>query len=393
MKPLFLICVFNLLLFTNSISQNWNQEWEKRSNYPKQDYFTDVCEASNGDLIVLGECGANKFADMWLIRYNQQGDTVWTKTVGTQDIDQPEKVACSPNDDILILGKTGTGDTAKVLLSRTDLNGHILWQKTLDDGNYYKADDITALPDNGFVVSGAKSSDPKTPHLWMARMDENGNLLWEHVFSEELKGCLASVKQLPNNDFILSGQVNGKALNDCDILVIRTDENGKEIWRNRIDAPKSKEWPECVCCSPDSCFVVVGWSGSCLNDINDENAIFDFDLMIKKINCEGKVVWTKNIDSEGSEGGNAITIRPDGNFLVAGTKLTSFAGNIGPWLLEIDNKGNVVDELTLNMKLDQASKIINTSDGGFVVIGPGLHERINRYSDGWILKYSKLPVQ
>ena len=140
-------------------------------------------------------------------------------------------------------------------------------------------------------------------------------------------------------------------------------------------------------CYKDSCFVLVGWAGKCLNDIADENPIFDYDLMIKKINCEGKVLWTKEVDSEGSEGGNAVVIRPDGKFLVAGVKLTSFTGNIGPWLLEVDNDGNVVDELLLNMRLDQASKIINTSDGGFVVIGPGLHERINSNTDGWILKF------
>ena len=387
MKPLLLIVIFIALLLPSSFSQDWNLEWEKHSNYSKQDYFTDVCETPDGGFLVLGECGANKWADLWLVRYNRQGDTLWTRKIGTPEIDQPEKIACASNGDILILGKTGTGDESKVLLIRTNSDGSILWQKTLDDGNFYQADDITVLSDNTIVVSGAKSNDPEMPHLWMAKMDENGDLLWEQIFSENLKGCLASVKQLPNNDLILSGQVNGKEPNDCDILVIRTDKNGKEIWQNRMETPETKEWPECICCSPDSCFVLVGWAGKCLNDISDENPIFDYDLMIKKINCDGKVVWSKDVDSEGSEGGNAVTIRPDGKFLVAGVKLTSFTGKIGPWLLEVDNEGNVVNELLLNMRLDQASKIINSTDGGFVVIGPGLHDRINSKSDGWILKF------
>jgi len=387
MKPLLLTVIFMLSLFSVIYSQNWKLEWEKTSHYSKQDYFTDVCETPDGGFLVLGECGANKFADIWLVRYNQQGDTLWTRKTGTPGIDVPEKIVCAPNSDILILGKTVTGDESKVLLTRTNSDGNLLWQKILDDGNFYKAEDITALSDNGFIISGAKSSDPETPHLWMAKMDKNGDLIWEQIFSENLKGCLASVKQLPDNDFILSGQVSGKIPNDCDIIVIRTDENGKEVWQNRMEAPKTKEWPECVCCSPDSCFVLVGWAGKCLNDISDENPIFDYDLMIKKINCDGKVVWSKDVDSEGSEGGNAVALRPDGKFLVAGVKLTSFTGKIGPWLLEVDNEGNIIDELLLNMRLDQASKIINSSDGGFVVIGPGLHDRISSNSDGWILKF------
>lgn len=387
MKLIYLIVLFMGIFLPDLLSQNWNLQWEKHSFYTKQDYFTDISETSDGSLVVLGAIGSGKFTDFWLLRLKNNGDTLWTRRLGTDAMDVPEKLVCLNNQEILILGKTFIGDNENVLLIKTDTDGNELWRNTLDDGIFRKADDITPLSDNGFVISGAKSSDPETPHLWMAKMDENGNQLWEHIFSEELKGCLASVKQLPNKDFILSGQVSGKALNDCDILVIRTDENGNEIWQNRLDAPKSKEWPECICCSPDSCFVLVGWAGSCLNDINDENAIFDFDLMIKKMNCDGKVLWSKNIDGEGSEGGNAVTIRPDGNFIVAGTKLTSFTGNIGPWLVEVDNQGIIQEELMLNMRLDQASKIINTSDGGFVVIGPGWHERINNYSDGWIMKF------
>lgn len=387
MKPFLLILYFWGFCLLNSFSQNLTPEWEKQSGYPNQDFFTDVCETPDGDFIVLGQRGANKSANLWLLRYTPTGDTLWSHDIGSLSKDEPQKVCCLSNNDILILGKTSADDEEKVLLVRTDKEGKMLWIKVLDDGNFYMGNDIFPLADNGFIIAGAKSSDSKTPHLWMAKMDENGNMVWEHTFSENLKGCMASVKQLPNNDFIMSGQVSGKALNDCDIFVIRTDENGKELWQNRMDSPKSKEWPECVCCSPDSCFVLVGWAGNCLNDINDENAIFDYDLMIKKINCEGKVLWTKNIDGEGSEGGNAVVIRPDGKFLVAGTKLTSFSGKVGPWLLEVDQQGTVVDELLLNMRLDQASKVINTSDGGFVVVGPGLHERINSGSDGWIMKF------
>ena len=371
-----------------SLSQNWNIEWEKHSSYQKQDYYTDVSETLDGGFVVLGAIGAGKYTDFWLLRLNENGDTLWTRRLGTETIDQPEKIICLNNRHILMMGKTGSGDNEKVLLIKSDETGNELWRQTLNDGAFYKADDISPLPDNGFMVAGAKSSDPSTPHLWMAKMDENGNIAWEHTFIEDTKGCLASVKQLPNSDFILSGQLTGAVENDCDIVVIRTNSEGKEIWNNRIKAPKSKEWPECVCCSPDSCFVLVGWAGKCLNDISDENPIFDYDLMIKKINCDGKVLWSKSIDGEGSEGGNAVTIRPDGRFLVAGTKLTSFSGKIGPWLLEVDNQGNIVDELLLNMRLDQATKVINCSDGGFVVIGPGLHEKINSYTDGWIMKFS-----
>jgi len=380
MKPILLTLVILGSICLNTFSQNWKLEWEKSSGFEKQDYFTDISELPDGGFVVLGERGASKSGNLWLVRYNSQGDTLWTHTFETPTSDIPAKVACLNNGDLLVLSSSGTADDSKVKLMRTDANGNFLWEKTLDDGNYFKPGDIYPMQNNGFVVAGGKGSDAANLHLWFAQMDENGDPVWERIFSENTKGCLVSAKQLPNNDFILSGQVNGTSANDCDITIIRTNSNGEQIWQNRMEAPKSKEWPECVCCSPDSCFVMVGWAGTCLNDMNDENAIFDY--------CDGKVVWSKNIDGEGSEGGNAIAIRPDGKFLIAATKLTSFTGNIGPWLVEVDNEGNIVNQMMLNMRLEKASKVINSSDGGFVVIGPGLNERISYRSDGWIVKFS-----
>ena len=82
-------------------------------------------------------------------------------------------------------------------------------------------------------------------------------------------------------------------------------------------------------------------------------------------------------------------VRADGKILLAGKKETSFLGKVGPWLLLSNENGEVLDDLLLPFKFnkDQAAGIINTSDGGFVVIGPGEIDLDYTRSDGWIRKY------
>ena len=101
---------------------------------------------------------------------------------------------------------------------------------------------------------------------------------------------------------------------------------------------------------------------------------------------------TKNFDSEGSEGGNYISMLPNGQFIVAGIKATSFMGKIGPWIVWVDDKGNMLDEKLIDMHFnnDQAVKILNCSDGGIVVIGPGIQDESFSRSNGWIMKFSTL---
>ena len=64
-------------------------------------------------------------------------------------------------------------------------------------------------------------------------------------------------------------------------------------------------------------------------------------------------------------------------------------GRVGPWLLLTDEKGTVLSELVIpfNFNGDQAARVINTSDGGFVVIGPGQIDPDKTRSDGWIKKF------
>ena len=376
----FFISVF----FLNA--QPWNIEWQYMSDKQSLDYLADIDQMPDGSFVVLGCEEAGNSTSLQLFHVDGKGNTLWSQSLNAAGNNIPKKVKCMENGDFLVLGQTGDENSNKTLLLRTDLNGTEIWQSWLDTTQNLTGNDIVSLPDNGFLIAGSSGNQQK--QMWVARFDEKGQLIWNKNYHTNLQGSIASAKLLPTGEFVLSARVQGTSKNDCDIMVIRTDNSGNEIWSNQIKSPQAQEWPECICCSPDSTFIVVGWAGNCLNDINSEYPVFDHDLLVKKLDQNGKVLWSRSIDSEGSEGGNSVVVRPDGHFIVAGAKLTSFSGKIGPWLLHLDTDGNTLDESMLNMRFDQASKIINTSDGGFAVVGPGLHDKLNTRSDGWIVKFS-----
>ncbi|MCK3683767.1 hypothetical protein [Maribellus sp. YY47] len=388
MKPLFFLILTFAFAAIYSPAQTWDEQWEKVSANKNQDYYSDVLEIPGGGFAVLGAVNTNP-TNVCLLCFTDSGDLTWNKTFESADNELPAKIAITPEGSLVILSQKNPADQSEILIRKTDLSGKEISQSSLN-GMYFKGADIAVLNENEWVVAGAKGTDAEHPKLWMAKLDEKGNVAWEKTFNETTKGCFSTIKHLPDGGFVLGGQVAGKAKNDCDMIVIRTDSEGNALWTNRMDSPKSKEWAECVCCSPDSCFMLVGWGGNCLNDMNDEYPIFDFDLILKKVDCNGKVKWAKNFDAEGSEGGYAIAIRPDGHFIVAGTKESSFAGKVGPWIMEVDGNGEVLNELLLNMRFSRVCKVLNTKDGGFVVIGPGFYDNLNPRSDGWIAKFSAI---
>ena len=251
---------------------------------------------------------------------------------------------------------------------------------------------MVSLEEEGFILVGAKNSAQENRMLWMTKLDAKGEMVWEKTFRGEFNGFCKSIKKLPTGGFAITGQISKPGQKESDIWSARTNENGELLWESRIPTPGLKAWSECICCSPDSCFMIVGWQGACMNDINSEEPIFDFDLVLLKLDCNGEILWTKSFNREGSEGGNAVTIRPDGNFIVAGIKATSFLGKIGPWLMLFDPEGELLSEnlIKFRFKNDHAAKVVNCSDGGIVVIGPGIQDESNTRSNSWIMKFAGL---
>lgn len=375
-------------------SQNWQVDWEKQLGNRKMDYFTDVIEDKNGGFTVLGsiypEGGSS--CDYWLVRYNETGDTIWTRSFGSDSLEIPKRLVQNADGSYLLLGSVKEENSDNLFFVKADSQGNELWRKSFKSDINYFGEDVVSLEEEGFILVGAKSTEQENKKLWMTKLDAKGEMVWEKTFGEEFTGCCKSIKKLPTGGFAITGEISTPGQKESDIWGARTDENGELVWESQISTPGLKAWPECICCSPDSCFMMVGWQGACMNDINSEEPIFNFDLVLVKLDCNGKVLWIKNFDREGSEGGNAVTIRPDGNFIVAGVKAASFLGKIGPWLMLVDSEGKLLSEnlIKSHFRNDQATKVINCSDGGFVVIGPGIQDESNYRSNSWIIKFASL---
>jgi hypothetical protein len=80
-------------------------------------------------------------------------------------------------------------------------------------------------------------------------------------------------------------------------------------------------------------------------------------------------VWTKTIGGSGDDGANSIIQSSDGAYVIAG-HTNSFSSSYDFYVVKIDSSGNVLWTKTIGGDLyDQALSIIQSSDGGYIVIG------------------------
>jgi hypothetical protein len=116
------------------------------------------------------------------------------------------------------------------------------------------------------------------------------------------------------------------------------------------------------------------------------------NLYVVKTDENGNVIWDKNFGADESEECKALIECKDGSFLAVGYS-DSYANSSGMkdiWILKLDKNGiKQWDRVFVtNDGIDEASAVIETEDGGFIVVGNTIPILPNSNTDIIALKVS-----
>lgn len=175
---------------------------------------------------------------------------------------------------------------------------------------------------------------------------------------------------------VVTGKVSD--VQGYDIVVIRLDENGKELWRNNYGSLGSDQsYGGIIQKSDESGYVVVGSvSEASLNVSTLIGGGGNNDIWIFEINNYGELINEKTFGGSGNDKAKKILLSDDGFLILAET--FSSDGNINGynccesdiWLFEIDNNLNFLSGKTFgNDNYDYAEDIIEMSPDNYILGG------------------------
>lgn len=177
--------------------------------------------------------------------------------------------------------------------------------------------------------------------------------------------------------FTLVGTGKVSDAHGYDIVVIRLDENGKELWRNSYGSLGSDfSYGGIIQKSDESGYVVVGSvSEASLNVSTLIGGGGNKDIWIFEINNNGELINEETFGGSGNDEAKKILLSNEGFLILAET--FSSDGNINDynsesdiWLFEIDNNLNFITGKTFgNVNYDYAEDIIEMSPDNFILGG------------------------
>jgi Secretion system C-terminal sorting domain len=295
---------------------------------------------SDGGYIISGV--ASSFADfagdIYLIKLNTDGDTIWTKTYGGIGYEWGASVQQTSDDGYIICGQTpafGAGgfDTYLIKLNAT---GEITWTKTYGGSAQELGFTVQQTSDGGYLIAGLTDSfGAGANDFYLVKTDEIGTLVWSKTYGES--GTESSIVALQTSDggYIIGGTTeNTLGPLGPNMCLIKTNSTGDTLWSKQYGGSLIDECYG-VRQTLDGGYIMSGKSFSF-------STSGDYDAYIIKVNGAGDTQWSKTYGESGSGAANdigySIQQTTDGGYIIAGESVLG-AGIKNAYLIKTDANG------------------------------------------------------
>lgn len=355
------------LIKTNA---NGDTLWTKIISGMLSDESNAVQQSNDGGYIIMGQIsGLASNADVSLIKTDSNGDLLWTKTYGGPVDDIGNSVQQTLDSGYIIAGTTfsfGAGST-DVYLIKTDANGDTLWTKVFGGTDPDVGNSVQQTSDGGFIIVGSTYSfGVGEGDVYLIRTDGNGDLLWTKTFggTEEERGV--SVQQTAEGGFIITGITESFGAGSFDAYLIKTDGIGDLVWSKTYGAAYV-DIGNSVQQTLDGGYILAGTTSAFYNDTND--------IYLLKTDSNGTLLWSKTFGGAiYNDWGYSVQQTLDGGYIIAGMTYGFGAGSSDVYLIKTDASGNSgcnqgnITTITGTPATQQTSPSPTVSSGGTVAI-------------------------
>ncbi len=315
---------------------NGDTLWTRVYGGANEDYAYSIEPAAGSGWIVAGSTasfGAGS-DDVWVLRLNANGDTLWTRTLGTAQIDQGTKARETADGGFIVTGYSALFPNANSdgLLAKLNSSGVPEWSHVIGQPENHEAlYDVHELPAGGLAVCGYNEDIENgngSWDAWLILCDSQGlNLTMEYYGGFGWDAAYAMIP-MPDGGFMLGGTTDLNFSVQTNFFLVRTDASLNELWSRNYGTNEIEDLFD-LTPTADGGYLLTG--RTCLIVVNQCR----WNMFAVKADSNGDSVWAWEFGTAGaSESAYAARQLSDGGFVVAGYNTPS-AGNWDAYLVRL----------------------------------------------------------
>jgi len=296
--------------------------WTRTFGGALADYGHDILLTSDSGYVIVGttlSSGRGK-EDLYLIRTNRYGDLLWSKTYGGAQTDEGWSIRSTRDNGYILCGTTassgaGYGD---LWLIKVNASGDSVWAKTFGGAGGESGFAVRETPDGGFVAAGCTGSFGEGySSIYVVRVSGAGDSLWARNYGGARADVGYSIENTLDLGFVIAGSTASYGLGYSDAYVVKLDGFGTLEWQNTFGGTKDDR-AYSICLTADGGYLLAGTTESFGAGGSDQ--------YIVKVDPLGYSTWSKTFGGNQADYCRSVGVNPAGRLVLAGYSYSSSSG-------------------------------------------------------------------
>lgn len=358
------ILILTFLSFC-SFFLNAQTKFQKTYGALGYDAVYDIQKTPDGGYIIAGESSSFKDAagDVYVIKTNAMGDTLWTKTYGVNG-DYDYALAIRPTSDG---GYVLCGNSAyDLIVIKTNATGDTLWTQKYGVAGNSAGFDIHQTAEGGYIIIGFTYLSNYDTYL--IKIDALGNITWTKTYggyvtaTAQLMGNM--IQQTSDGGYVFISQPGGSIIGSWDYTVVKTNSIGDTLW-SKIYGGTNQDIAYSIKTTSDGGYIVAGYT--------DSFGAGGWDAYLIKLDPNGLVVWSKTYGGAGDDAATDVQQTTDGGYVFSGWTDSFGIGTYEAYAVKTNSTGDTTWTKSYggisSLHVADAWSIEQANDGGFIMAG------------------------
>lgn len=358
-----------------------------------------VLETRDGGFLVIGRTfsfGDN--VEPWIVKFNARGDIEWQKVYRGDGriVVEPVNLFETEDGGFLVFGNVTDWGWSYILIMKLNSSGNIEWQKVIRDNTQrISVSVIRKTADRGYILGGSGTrevGDDFVDNVLVLKLNEELEIEWQQNYLSQRFVSILDIVEIENSGFIVAWSTGGRGLDlPHENNLVKLDQMGNIEWKQRYDVIIHGYIVD-ITKSSDGGFAVLGQVY-----LPDGRFLF---FVIKHRGDSGEIEWQKAYVSWEilAPEVNQIIDTPDGGFIVVGGFTELPIGGIEDiydiWLTKLTRDGEIEWQKSYGGEEanEGAFNVIITRDGKIVIVGLTYSYDGGGRGDVWFLKMDSTGV-
>lgn len=300
----------------------------------------------------------------------QANGLTWNTFLGGTGSDSSQAIATDSNGNIILTGSSNSswgspkraysGGSVDAFVAKLDSSGNLLWNTFLGTGSDH-GQGVTTDSSGNIIVTGyseATWGSPKRAYsassdVFVAKLDSNGNLLWNTFLGGTDIDDGHGVATDSNGNIIIIGESHttwGIPLRaysgSWDAFVAKLDNNGNFLWHLFLGS-SARDYGYSITTDSTNNIIAVGYS---LGTWGSPKRAYDAidDTFVVKLNTNGSLIWNTFLGGPGIDQGYGVVTDSSDNIIAAGYSSSSWGspkhiynGSYDAFVAKLDFNGNL----------------------------------------------------